>query len=268
MNAPTVSIVTRAVGAVGPPVITAHTWNSGVILMSELFLNRECTVMNLDPETVTVVCAPSSKTPKVWCAVIHPDPDNRLRMWVRDFLPGHDTVFEGRPAVLFLDLPAGIFEARSTRTARESQTVVFQVDEWGEIEILDERGDVDAVIAAINGWTAGQLSDARAEWVHDYPGPPLEGTPRQIAYAVEIRDRMLMRAIRAGDRDLAALLRGVRVASWVIANRLRTHGELWEVFRREGWGPNTPSRRAARQTEGQVARRVPPSGRTGPTDLG
>jgi hypothetical protein len=195
--------------------------------VSALLLNRRCSVVDTIDGSVLVVCEPSRRFPTIWCAAIRPDPENRLRMWVRDYLPGHPDDLDGRAVIAFLDLPPGFYEARSTRTARESQSICFAVTARGTIEILDDQGDVGRVIAALNGLTPEQFQEARSRWSDAYPGPPLEGSPGQVAYAVDIRDRLVTRANAAGDLALAARLLTVHDATWFIANKGRQIHELW-----------------------------------------
>jgi len=198
--------------------------------MGALLLNRTCEVVAMGDDPAIVVCEPSRRTPNVWCAAIRPDPENGLRMWVKDYLTGEGCEFDGRAVVVFQNLPPGFYEARSTRTAKVSQSVAFQVTAGGEIEILGTVGDEDAVIARLNGMTPDELHDARADAtaVNDDSLPVLEGSIRQVAWAETIREALVDAALGAGEDELAVRIWDVRPASWFIANQRRSTAELRE----------------------------------------
>ena len=195
--------------------------------MPALLLNRQCRVEVLEPDSIVVVCEPRAGVSAGSCARIGPDPGTPLGLWRRTYLRAAPELFDGRPVNVFVDLPAGVYEAHSTLRSRRAQVIYFRVTD-GAIEILGGQGDEDLVVAILNGLTLAELHDARAAAAKDDGLPPLDGSFRQVAWAVRVRDDLIRAAEAAGDLDLAARLRHVRDATWFIANRDRTLNELRE----------------------------------------
>ena len=197
--------------------------------MSTLLLNRRCLVIDPESTAATVVCESRRHVSAGTCARIAPDPDRPYSVLRRDDLQGTPDVRDGRAVVVFAGLAPGRYEAHSTLRSRKAQSVYFEVAYGGGIEILGGPGDEDVVIALLHGLTPRELADARrASGTRGDGLPPLDGSLKQAAWAERLREELIRALEQTGALDLVDRVRGVRAASWFIANRHRPLAALRE----------------------------------------
>jgi hypothetical protein len=194
--------------------------------MPILDLNRKCRLTERGLAAI-VICAPRTGISRGWLAEIAPNPADPLGMWSRRFLVGEPAVRDDRPVNVFTGFEPGYYEAHSAFRSSMAQSVYFRVTVRNSIMILGGDGDEDLIIARLNRMTVAELHEARAARVEDEP-LQLAGTFKQVAWAVSIRRSLVTAAVRAGDPGLAARLGEVNDATWFIANRDRSPGELRE----------------------------------------
>ena len=197
--------------------------------MATLLLNRQCRIVDAGSAAAAVVCEPRANVSRGWCARITPDPSGPIGLWDRAYLQGTAEVRDGRAVIVFAGLPPGRYEAHSALLSRKAQSVYFEVAECGGIEILGGQGDEGLVIARLNGMTLDELADARRAHATRGDGlPPLDGSLKQVAWAERVREELIHALEQAGALDLVDRVRGVRDATWFIANKDRSLAALRE----------------------------------------